>query len=254
VPQAETVTSDAERLQLLYEMSRRLSTFTDLDALLRYATRRARELLGGEGCAVLLLDRTRNELYFPVASQSEAHQASGARLAEIRFPADRGIAGWVLTHDEPVAVADTERDSRFFGGVDHATGMSTRRLLCAPLRTPAGNVGVLEVLNPTATGANELAFLEAIASDVAVAHETARLHQELRGELLGLRQLCRVTGLLLLVLGTVIAGGTVFALLARALPLRELPARPGMPLAALCVGLGVALIVVARDRTRRRAP
>jgi GAF domain-containing protein len=254
VPRVETVNSDAERLQLLYEMSRRLATFTDLDALLRYATRRTRELLGGEGCAVLLLDRRRNELYFPVASQSEAHQASGARLAEIRFPADRGIAGWVLAHDEPVAVADTEKDSRFFGGVDQATGMSTRRLLCAPLRTPAGNVGVLEVLNPTATGANELAFLEAIASDVAIAHETARLHQELRGELLGLRQLCRVTGLLLLVLGTVIAGGTVFAFLARALPLRELPARPGMPLAALCVGLGVALVLVARDRGARRTP
>jgi GAF domain-containing protein len=244
-------TSDAERLQLLYEMSRRLSTFTDLDALLRYATRRARELLEGEGCAVLLLDRKRSELYFPVASQGEAHQAAGARLAEIRFPADRGIAGWVLSHDEAAAVGDTERDPRFFGGVDQVTGMSTRRLLCAPLRTPNGNVGVLEVLNPRAAGPEELAFLEALASDVAVAHETARLHQELRGELVGLRQICRVVGILLLVFGIVIAGGTSYALLARALPLREMPTRPGMPLAALCVGLGVAFIVVARDRSRR---
>ena len=244
-------TSDAERLQLLYEMSRRLSTFTDLDALLRYATRRARELLEGEGCAVLLLDRKRSELYFPVASQGEAHQAAGARLAEMRFPADRGIAGWVLSHDEAAAVGDTERDPRFFGGVDQVTGMSTRRLLCAPLRTPNGNVGVLEVLNPRAAGPEELAFLEALASDVAVAHETARLHQELRGELVGLRQICRVVGILLLVFGIVIAGGTSYALLARALPLRELPTRPGMPLAALCVGLGVAFIVVARDRSRR---
>jgi GAF domain-containing protein len=253
VSHAETVNSDAERLQLLYEMSRRLATFTDLDALLRYATRRARELLGGEGCAVLLLDHRRGELYFPVSSQSEAHDGTGARLAEIRFPADKGVAGWVLAHDEPAAVTDTERDPRFFGGVDQVTGMSTRRLLCAPLRTPSGNVGVLEVLNPKATGAEELAFLEALASDVAVAHETARLHQELRGELVGLRQLCRLVGILLLVLGAVIASGTSFALLARALPLRELPTRPGMALAALCVGLGVALIVVARDRSRRRA-
>ena len=82
-----------DRLHLLYEVTRRLATFTDLDELLRYATGRTRELLDAEGSAVLLLDPARREFNFGVASQSEAHRATSARLLEIRFPAHLGVAG-----------------------------------------------------------------------------------------------------------------------------------------------------------------
>src|SRR5437867_13148830 len=101
---------ESARLQLLNDVNRRLATFTALDELLRYATRRGRELLDAEGCAVLLLDGARHEFHFPVASQSEARAASEARLADVRFPANQGIAGWVLAHDEAVLVADAGSD------------------------------------------------------------------------------------------------------------------------------------------------
>ena len=60
-----------ERLQVLYELSRRLGTFDDLDALLRDATRAVREVFAAEGTAILLLDASGTELRFPIASQSE---------------------------------------------------------------------------------------------------------------------------------------------------------------------------------------
>ena len=91
--------SDLDRLRLLYDLNRRLSTFTDLDELVRYVTRCARELLRADGCALLLFDARRNELYFPVASQREGRAATPERLAEIRFPADRGVAGSVFGND-----------------------------------------------------------------------------------------------------------------------------------------------------------
>src|SRR5215813_7397939 len=94
----------ADRLGVLYEVNRRLGTFTDLGELLRWATERTRELLDAEGCAILLHDAEKNELYFPIASQRASRQQSEARLAEIRFPADRGIAGWVLKNGESAAV------------------------------------------------------------------------------------------------------------------------------------------------------
>src|SRR5262245_14867487 len=87
---------DGERLQLLYELSRRLAAFTDLDDLLRFATARTRVLLGAEGCAILLHDRSTNELYFPVSSQRSLATVAADPLREIRFPATRGIAGAVL--------------------------------------------------------------------------------------------------------------------------------------------------------------
>ncbi len=125
---------EGDRLHLLYEVTRRLATFTDLDELLRYATSRTRELLDAEGSAVLLLDPARREFTFGVASQSEARQATSARLLEIRFPAHLGVAGWVLAHDEALAVADAQHDPRFYNGVDQVTNITTRHSLRTPAR------------------------------------------------------------------------------------------------------------------------
>jgi GAF domain-containing protein len=238
------VTTAADRLQLLYEINRRLTTFADLDELVRYATRRTCELFAADGCALLLLDRDRREFYFPVASQSATQQAAQDRLAEIRFPAGQGIAGWVLTHDQALMVPDVGADTRFYAGVDQATHMTTRAVLCAPLRSPSGNIGVLEVVNPApgALAAEDLEFLDALAADIAVAYEKAMLYDQLRGEVTGLRQAVRITGIALLGIGALLALAGVIGHLAWALPLNELPTRPGVLGGFVSIVLGLALL------------
>jgi GAF domain-containing protein len=151
-------------------------------------------------------------------------------------------------HDEATLVEDTSKDDRFFDGVDRGTAMQTRSLLCAPLRSRSGNVGVIEVVNP-APGLctpEDLEFLEALAGDVAVAHENAALYDRLRGELIGLRQVCLFAGLALTALGLLVGAGTLMAHLARALPMRELLGRPGLWAGVGSTAAGVALIAVSR--------
>lgn len=238
------MTTAADRLHLLYEVNRRLTTFDDLDELMRYSTRRTCELFNADGCALLFFDRETRELYFPVASQSAAQQAAGERLAEIRFPADQGIAGWVLAHDEAVVVPDVTKDPRFYTGVDEATRMTTRAILCAPLRSRSGNLGVIEVVNPAANAltADDLEFLDALAADIAVAHEKAMLYGRLRGEVTSLRQVLRLTGIALLGLGALVGVGSLVGHLAWALPLSELPTRPGILGGVVSVVVGTVLI------------
>jgi GAF domain-containing protein len=248
-----------ERLGLLYEVSRGLAAFTDLEALVGFATRRIREVFAAEGCAVLLLDRARRELTFPVASQAEGVRASAARLAEIRFPADRGVAGWVLAHGEAALVEDAARDERFYPGIDQLTGMTTRALLCAPLRAGGETRGVVAVVNPTAgpLARDDLLLLEALASDIAVAYERAALYAHLRREVVGLRQVCRMAGAGLVVVGMLIAMVGVAGHLAWALPASELPTRPVMVTATLLVlaGGGLAAVpAVLATAGRRRQP
>src|SRR5690606_7316122 len=127
-----SVSAASQNLHVLADLSRSLATYTDLDALVHYATERVRALFDAEGCALLLLDAERREFCFPVASQGPP--GSAAALAEVRFPADRGIAGWVLANDESALVPDVARDPRFYDAVDRQTAMRTRALLCAPLR------------------------------------------------------------------------------------------------------------------------
>jgi GAF domain-containing protein len=239
----------SERFRLLCEVSRRLAACDNLEALLHFATRRAREVCGVEGCALLLLDRRRRRLTFPVASQHASHAASGSHLAEIHVPAERGVAGWVLAHGRTALVPDVRRDARFWDGVDRATGATTRAVLCAPLRTPHGNIGVLELVNPivgTFSG-EDVALAEALASEVAVAYEQARLYRRVGEERLETPRLLRLLGGALVGLGGLLAGGAVYRQLALALPLRELAAGPDAIPALLATLAGLGLVTLARS-------
>src|SRR5438552_16891101 len=97
----------------------------------------------------MLRDPARRECNFGVASQSETHQATSARLLKMRFPAHLGVAGWVLDHDDAAAVPDAQQDPRFYNGVDQVTNITTHAILSAPLRARSGSIGVIEAINPT---------------------------------------------------------------------------------------------------------
>jgi GAF domain-containing protein len=235
---------------VLADVSRSLATFLDLDQLVHYATRRTRELFDAEGCALLLLDRDRQEFYFPVASQRELGASSEAQLADVRFPANQGIAGWVLANDEGASVADVATDTRFYEGVDRRTAMHTRSLLCAPLRTREGNIGVIEVVNPAADrlGPGDLEFLDILASVIGVAYEKAALYNEVEREALDLRRFCRMAGWGLTVLAVLLGGAAAFYHRARVLPWSEFPSHRGVLLALLCLVLGMVLVGVGSGR------
>jgi len=240
-------TNTSSQLHLLADVSRSLATFTDLDELVHFATQRTRELFEAEGCALLILDETRGEFCFPVSSQRQSGVSAEA-LAEIRFPADRGIAGWVLSHDESALVPDTASDARFYDAVDRKTTMRTRSLLCSPLRTRTGNIGVLEIVNPGAGHLEpaDLEFLDILASEIGVAYEKAALYRALEREVLDLRGFCRTAGVVLSGIGVLLAAAATFYHRARVLPWEELPTRRGFLIGALCVTIGIVLIGVGR--------
>lgn len=230
--------SETARLQLLYDLNRKLATFTELDDLLRFATRSTRELFDAEGCSLLLHDAATNELYFPIASQRESSAASGERLRDVRFPATQGIAGWVLGHQEAVAVADVTRDPRFYSGVDASTRVVTRSILCAPLRGRSDFRGVVCVVNPgTGTAPEDARLLEAIADDMVVAFDRAALFTRLTDDARQGRRIGRMVGLAMMGFGIVVALATVFGHAARALPMAEVAAGMGL-------WTGVALAVL----------
>ncbi len=240
------MSSVAERLEILCELNRRLATFANLDELLAYATSRTRELFEAEGCSLMLVDEETSEFRFPVASQSAGSRVSARQLGEVRFPITQGVAGWVHANGQSVIIDDVQHDPRFYPGVDKTTGTTTRSLLAAPLRTSGGAIGVIEVINPRAIGDGDLVFLEALASDVAIAHERAAFSAALRAEATGLRRLARLGGLTLVALGAGVILAAFVAHAARALPLAELAVEPGVLLGATVAVVGIALAVAVR--------
>jgi len=172
----------AHRLRLLVDLGRAFAERLELDELVPLVLSGCCDALDAEAASVLLLDPDRQELYFPYVSGDDS---AADELRTLRFPADRGIAGAVLASGAPVRVDDTHTDPRFYGGVDRRTGHTTRAIVCAPLVTRQGRIGVVQVLNPRRTAAftdDDLDLLAALAGSVAVAIENARIYAQLRAQ------------------------------------------------------------------------
>jgi Nif-specific regulatory protein len=187
-PHQATSERHIRELQALYEVSHSLSSIHDLDRLLRFAIERVEPLLETEAASVILLHEERQDLYF----QAGYDRRPGAeqRLREIRFPADRGIAGWVIREGISIVVPDVEQDPRFYRGVDEQTVTKTKSLLCVPLRTKDRILGVVNAVNKRQGPflKEDVCLLEAFANQLAIAIENAKLIQALQAAQQRLRE------------------------------------------------------------------
>jgi len=111
-------------------------------ALLSAIVEVARSIFGARASSILLLDEETEELVFAaVVGEGEQH------LLGLRFPAGKGIAGWVLATRTPLVLEDVQQDPRFAGDVAEDTGYVPSGLMAAPLLHEEGALGVLEVLD-----------------------------------------------------------------------------------------------------------
>jgi signal transduction protein with GAF and PtsI domain len=98
--------------------------------------------IGSADASVLIRDDENGDLRFLTAIGSVAEQ-----LSDIRIPAGKGIAGFVFSSGQPMAVADAGEEQSFYAEVDKTTGFSTQMLLATPLRFDGDVIGVLEYVN-----------------------------------------------------------------------------------------------------------
>jgi signal transduction histidine kinase len=168
------------RYQYLLSACSLINSTLDLDTLLDTITGQAMEIINAEASSLLMLDNTGKNLIFKVAHGDVAHMLKNERL-----PLGEGVAGWVAEKGEPLLIADASKDSRFSHGIDKKTGFTTRTLVCVPLKTVNGVLGVLEVVNRKGDAffdESHVEFLMAMANQAAIAIENALLYQQLKAE------------------------------------------------------------------------
>jgi GAF domain-containing protein len=140
--------------------------------LLRSITAAARELFDAAACSLALLDEAQETLTFHVASGAGAEEVVGQRV-----PVNRGIAGWVVSSGQPVAVADVAADPRFAAEVAEATGYVPRSVLAMPLQTERDMLGVIELLDQrddAPAGRRDMELLGLFANQAAIALDLLR--------------------------------------------------------------------------------
>ncbi|MFJ4779975.1 GAF domain-containing protein [Streptomyces sp. NPDC088762] len=138
-----------------------------LTELLQSVVDTARAIFGAQASSIMLLDSAADELVF------EAVSGQGQEfLVGRRFPAGRGIAGWVAASGEPMVVDDLHDSASFDRDIAESTGYVPNALMAAPLIRRGRVLGVLEVLDPSPqarSGLPELDLLGLFARQAAVA-------------------------------------------------------------------------------------
>ncbi len=165
--------------EALLRTSLALPEYSDLDHLLNYISGEIKNLLEAEGALVILLDEETGELYFKSAAHDDL--ATEKRAKEVRFPADKGVAGKVIRTGQPVLVADVSNDPDYYSLVDAQAGFKTKNMLDVPLRSGERIIGVLCVINKKRGDFDEtdIEVLNTISGTVALSIENARFKKAL---------------------------------------------------------------------------
>jgi phosphoserine phosphatase RsbU/P len=158
-------------LGLLAELSQSLAVSIDIEETLARAVRRIAECMHAEAASLFLLDDSGE--YLVCRACFGPVDVRGLKLAKTA-----GICGRAFDSGACQMVRDAHLDPDFAGKVDQRTGFYTRSVLCTPLTSTRGSIGVLQVLNKQDGGLFDDAdrdMLRVLAAPTALAVSNAQL-------------------------------------------------------------------------------
>ena len=157
----------------LLKIGQTVAAETNIKTLLNVIAEETKTAIQADRCSVFLYDKEKNELWSKVAL--------GMDSQEIRFPADKGLAGHVVKTGETINIKNAYIDDRFNKEIDHQTGYKTTTILCMPIKNLNQEIiGAFQVLNKLSGYFTEEDedLLIAIGSSAGIALENAQLFQQ----------------------------------------------------------------------------
>ena len=156
-----------EALSLVAEIGRDINASLDLDEVLAKIAAFVKRVIDYEIFAILLVDESRNDLYFRFAIGHRPEVVKNWRV-----PIGQGITGSAAASRMAVRVPDASADPRYINALD-----SVRSELAAPLLFKGRCIGVLDIQSRQldAFTREEQTLLSLLASRLAMAVENARL-------------------------------------------------------------------------------
>jgi len=167
-------------LHVVHDVASSLTSELNLEPLLYKILTKAVEVMNASAGSLLLLDEMTDELVFAVIKGG-----GGENLKGVRMSRDKGIAGWVATHRQPLIVDDVNTDNRHYQNISISFDYKPTSLLCVPMISHQKLIGVLQVMHNKPSvyfGELEQQLLTTFANQSAIAIENARLYENLKEE------------------------------------------------------------------------
>jgi GAF domain-containing protein len=162
-------------IALRAETARRLQT-DGARAVLHSVVEATVALFEAEASSIALYDPVTDRLVFEVAAGEQGQGVIGVSIKP-----DQGIAGYVYTTGQALALSDVERDPRFGRAVAEKTAYLPRSIVAVPLVDAHGTIGVLEVLDKrsqTAFSLRDIELAGVFARQAAIAISASRVERD----------------------------------------------------------------------------
>ena len=177
----EALRRRAIQLQTIGEVSRKVSSILNLDELLSYVVEAIQAGFGYYHVDIFLVDEVRDFLVFKASSISAFETIWKKRHRRFRV-GEEGMIGWVAQSGEPLLANDVDQESHY---VSEELVPNTKSELVVPLKVEERIVGVLDVESDrlSAFDDDDIFVLQALANQLAIAIENARLYKESQQEI-----------------------------------------------------------------------
>jgi len=204
-------------LLLFGEVIASFHSIANLDEMLAVIFSKIKPIFGIEGASIALHDVSTREFYFYRTIEDNDVSPNPTPLL-FRFPDHQGVAGWVKEHDQTVLINDVARDDRVLDIKSPDSDFTTRSMICVPLKSRRGFLGVFYALNKTdgTFSERDKKLLEILSGTIAVSLDNARLYGELTDNLQSLERQKRA------LLSQVQAGSTFNDIIGSSPPMRRL--------------------------------
>jgi NtrC-family two-component system sensor histidine kinase KinB len=163
-------------LERLSSISRELAAQLNLHTLVERILQRTLEAVGATSGSLLVLDEDGRVSEGALAYGGKIHEHSSQQLKDTY---ERGLAGWVVEHRQPVIIPDTRLDGRWLRRNDNGTDLESNSAACVPLLARDRVAGVLTLGHPGEShfDSEDLAFLRVIGDQAGIALENAQLFE-----------------------------------------------------------------------------
>ncbi|MCD8218176.1 MAG: ATP-binding cassette domain-containing protein [Clostridiales bacterium] len=127
--------------QVVWEITRLLQESDSLEDALRTSLEEVVKAVGAEAGTVWAYNVSGDQRIYP------SFWIGGADLTGLSLAPGEGIAGAVVQDGKTTVVRDCQKDARWAGRFDEATGFVTRSMVCVPLINKYEVIGCIQIIN-----------------------------------------------------------------------------------------------------------
>ena len=127
--------------QVVWEITRLLQEAESLEDALRTSLGEVVKAVGAEAGTIWFYNSAGDQRIYP------SFTIGGADLTGMSLASGEGIAGTVVAEGKTTVVKDCQKDARWAGRFDAATGFVTRSMVCVPLINKYETIGCIQIIN-----------------------------------------------------------------------------------------------------------